>query len=226
MSTRLETCPRCHDRFAQVAERFEVDARGRLPEHTVVTWRVAINVLHRANELAANGAMVAGPSPERIEERCPGSGRASREEKQRREEARAKSLTALAKAARDDAAVALDAFEAGRPEMSERLEEFKLLALHAYARHFKIRKKIREPWRWEWFSNRTRPTPASKGDLYCVLCGELLLRGVTRKSLGNDVAMPWRHLTRCMLWFLAGMLEPAPPGTKKLPPEFREDQDG
>lgn len=174
----------------------EVDESGRLPEHS------------RGYE----------PTP------CRGGCSLSREERARRATARANERDDRAIAVRDDAAVALDAFESGRADLQDLIPEFKRLALHAYARRFELKVRPLELWRWE--SPGAPPTPASKGDVYCRFCGELLLRRVTRISLKAAGALPEAHLTRCMLWFLAGMREAVSPETKVLPPEHRPDDSG
>jgi hypothetical protein len=211
-SGRIEECPACTDLL-------DVDERGRIPSHLRATgWRRA----------EVDGTWT-WETTARAPDACKGAGRASKQEEARRAAAKAETLTARACAARDEAAVALDAFledrtDANARELLDRMPEFRILALHAYARRFKIRKKIRAPWLWVKQGNtRLSPTPRSRGDVYCLFCGELLMRAVTRTSIGNEFASPSNHTTRCMLWFLAGIRDAVQPGTRTLPEEHRQE---
>lgn len=71
----------------------------------------------------------------------------------------------------------------------------------------------------------------AKGDVYCRFCGEMIARDVAKPlwhrkfeiHIGHGPARCGEHLTSCALMVLAGMREPVPEGTKKLPVEFRQD---
>jgi hypothetical protein len=204
-SGRIEECAHCRDRL-------DVDERGRIPEHRAArgwdnygpggTWRVT----------------------NRDSQTCNGYGRPSKEEKRRRGATKNEQMTGDAAAARDDAAVALDAFLDGVtvPTLTDRLDVFTRLALHEYRRRFGV--NARRVWRWETRTRPTSRTSITRGDIYCTFCGELLVRSVMRPI---DVALEHRlanfHVVRCTLWFLSGIRDAVKPGTKTLPEEHRQE---
>lgn len=198
----IEKCSVCSDELL-------VDDLGRIPTHQRVTGR-------------SFGDQTWTVSHREAGEPCLGFGRPSDQERKRRQSARDTDRVAELEAVRADAAVALDSFLSGRSDFAHRHDEFRKLALFDYRR--RLKPHVRREWHWVaqrlgWTHRRD-----VKGDVYCIFCGEMLLRNVRRSDVNHpQIGIMDLHLTRCMLMFVAGIRDAVPPGTKMLPEEYRAD---
>lgn len=161
---------------------------------------------------------------------CPGGGRLSREETARRQQTRTHALVAEAEAARDEASVAYDAILCGNPAFVSRLPQLLRLALTKYRQNASWSPEgMRLPLHlWNW---QPRGRYAQRGDVFCTICGELLLANVKKPRERNSFAIVLvagppvavEHLTICGLRYLAGLCEPVAPWIKQLPLEHRQE---
>ena len=231
-SGRIERCTKCPGLH-------NVDQLGRLPEHQTISleW----------NDRSRTRAPVTEP--------CRGFGTLSQEERARRRVDRTLANTAAmdaqVPAAREEAAIVLDAFlsfrdviteavgDQPRISVTERLPDLERVARHLLG----LVPTPPVPWRWEPQIVNRLGHRSRFGDVYCLFCGERILTGVTLSAVRNReeppveelsllIAAPmprWtpfdRHLTTCMLLILAGMRRPVLRGVKSLPDDLRPDPD-
>lgn len=148
---------------------------------------------------------------------CPGSGKPSVEESERRIADRRHAKHRTAAKVRDDAAVALDAFIECRTEYdAATIAEWSKLALFQYRERWNV--PAVHPYRYETREKPWNRRAATRGDIFCRFCGERLFTGVKRPhELVANSAVAQRHLTICALQVLAGVKEPVDPKHKRVP---------
>lgn len=169
---------------------------------------------------------------------CVGSGKMSREQRQKRVDARNRKRQTEVEAHRAMAAVANDAVLEGRGDLIGAAEIYNLVRFALVDLHLRYPDVAlsREPWRWVHRGKVRGPRYLKKslGDIYCRFCGErLAMRAahayVEVQRCGGNASLFTRdvlpHTTPCALQSLAGLRIPVKPGTMLLPEEFRVDHE-
>lgn len=165
-------------------ERLDVDEQGRVPDH---------------NEYASRAWLDPRPN------RCPASQTPSLQEGQRREAGGEGRRRAEIEEAAVEAAVALDAFLEGRPDFKAQHSRFLRLALAKYRLRWVNGQVAKRLWKYV-------PMVGRHGKVICIICGAALLENAEKAAMQPQTGAPGRHLTECMLRYLAGQIEAVPPG--------------
>lgn len=169
---------------------------------------------------------------------CQGSSKRPIEFTERARATRDRRLAAQVEAARDYAAVALDAVLAGRHDMNAELP--KLLKLAAalgrltWPAKASNRNSVARTTRY-WSTPFSADFRAGSGwpgayrtaDVYCTFCGELILGDVDKQRIGDGGidSRTRHHTTPCALQCLAGLRVPVAPGTRRIPEALRPDEE-